>query len=235
MDKYYKLNEQKFMKVTEELSIEDKDEVEKFVKVCAFLSVNPSFLSWRGKNRPTVTDIDGIRKLAEKFFVARNKKVRPSSPTTVPDEAVSIVMEEVYNYSNAQTKKIKVEHQHSMSAENIVGSLLERYIASVLEPYGWVWCAGDFVKAIDFIKYVEHDETPWIAVQVKNRDNTENSSSAAIRDGKPIEKWFRTYSKTGKDNWQNFPEEEFRGQLSEQGFRDFIRDYLKSPQDKIVT
>lgn len=54
----------------------------------------------------------------------------------------------------------------------------------------------------------------WEAVQVKNRDNTENSSSSAIRQGTTIEKWFRTYSKPSRKratntNWENFPEEEF--------------------------
>ena len=67
----------------------------------------------------------------------------------------------------------------------------------------------------------------WEAVQVKNRDNTENSSSSAIRHGTTIEKWFRTYSKPSKKratntNWENFPEEEFRDQLSEEGFLQFI-------------
>ena len=117
-----------------------------------------------------------------------------------------------------------------MSAENLVGALLERYIAQVLEPHGWIWCAGDFIRAIDFIKY-NKSKGLWEAVQVKNRDNTENCSSSAIRHGTTIEKWFRTYSKPSKKratntNWENFPEEEFRDQLSEEGFLQFIRNYL---------
>ena len=225
----------KYLKeVAQSHEVTDESEIERFAKVCAFLSVNEAFLSWRGKSKPDPDSNEGIEKLADKFFPARNKKDWPSEPTTVPDEAVSIVMQVVYGYSEDETTRIKVEHQHSMSAENIVGALLERYIATVLEPHGWVWCAGDFVKAVDFIKYIEEDESPWTAVQVKNRDNTENSSSKAIRDGKPILKWFRTFAKTGRDNWDNFPEEEFRNKLSETGFREFVRNYLKSPAEKVT-
>ena len=70
-------------------------------------------------------------------------------------------------------------------------------------------------------------------MQVKNRDNTENSSSSAIRNGTEIQKWFRTFSKPSRNrssntNWENFPEAEFRDQLSEEGFLQFIRDYLTS-------
>ena len=47
------------------------------------------------------------------------------------------------------------------------------------------------------------------------------------------QKWFRTFSKPSRNrssntNWENFPEEEFRDQLSEEGFLQFIRDYLTS-------
>jgi hypothetical protein len=197
----------------------------KFKTVCAFLSNNPESLSWRG-NKPILNTVEGFRRLGVKFYGARNKKDMPSAPSTVPDEAVSIVMRAVYGYEESSTSRIKLEHQHAMSAENIVGALLERYIAFSLEGHGWVWCAGDFVKAVDFIKYNDKDGT-WSAVQVKNRDNTENSSSSSVRGGTEIVKWFRTYSRTGLDNWSNFPESEFRSILSEVGFRAFIAEYFK--------
>lgn len=161
---------------------------------------------------------------------SKEQKLTLSRPSTIPDEAVSVILQQCCGFTKQQTEQIKLEHQLSMSAENLVGALLERYIAQVLEPHGWVWCAGDFVRAIDFIKYNQSTQL-WEAVQVKNRDNTENSSSSAIRQGTEIEKWFRTYSKPSKKratntNWENFPEAEFRDQLSEEGFLQFIRDYL---------
>lgn len=207
--------------------VTDPHEIKRCQTVCAFLVDNPELLSWRGRDKPDPSTAAGIALLVSRFLVCRAKKDWPAEPTTVPDEAVSLVMQVVYGYTEKQTQQIKREHQHAMSAENIVGALLERYIASVFEPQGWVWCAGDFVKAVDFIKYQAADGG-WQSVQVKNRDNTENSSSSAIRNGTAIEKWFRTYARTGADNWHNFPEPEFRKLLSESGFRAFVVGYLKS-------
>lgn len=206
--------------------VADGQEIIRFQTVCAFLADNPALLSWRGHNKPNPATGEGINQLAAKFFGVRSKKAWPGEPTTVPDQAVSIVMQAVYGYSGEQTERIKTEHQHAMSAENIVGALLERYIASVMEPHGWVWCAGDFVKAIDFIKY-QAATGRWQSVQVKNRDNTENSSSAAVRNGTVIGKWFRSFSRKDATNWGEFPEPEFRNLLSEAGFRRFLVDYLK--------
>jgi hypothetical protein len=203
----------------------------KFEILLKFLQENPDRLSSRSKKLHLDSD-DGINALHESYIKAKQSKLQLSKPTTIPDEAVSVILQECCNYSNEQTERIKVEHQLSMSAENLVGALLERYIAQTLEPHGWIWCAGDFVRAIDFIKY--HKSTDrWEAVQVKNRDNTENSSSSAIRNGTEIQKWFRTFSKPSRNrssntNWENFPEAEFRDQLSEEGFLQFIRDYLTS-------
>ena len=77
-----------------------------------------------------------------------------------------------------------------MSAENIQGGLLEEYINSVVTQFGWFWCAGNTMRSIDFCS---SDET---FLQVKNKSNTENSSSSAIRAGTTIIKWFRLGTKS---------------------------------------
>ena len=201
----------------------------KFQILLKFLQDNPDRLSSRSRSLHLDSD-EGINALHECYVRSKVQQLTLSRPTTIPDTAVSVILQQCCNFTEAQTEQIKVEHQLSMSAENLVGALLERYIPQALEPHGWVWCAGDFVRAIDFIKY-NHSTKLWEAVQVKNRDNTENSSSSAIRQGTTIEKWFRTYSKpssrrTTNTIWENFPEAEFRDQLSEEGFLQFIRDYL---------
>jgi hypothetical protein len=91
-----------------------------------------------------------------------------------------------------------------MGAENLVGDLLERYLASVLEPHGWIWCSGAMVKAVDFILPPSTSGGAWRMLQVKNRDNSENSSSSAIRAGTEIEKWHRTFSKLSEENFERF-------------------------------
>ena len=63
-------------------------------------------------------------------------------------------------------------------------------------------------------------------LQIKNRNNSENSSSSKVRDGTTINKWFRSFSKKDISNWKNFPDTQLNGQLSEEGFHNFIDIYL---------
>ncbi|WP_084460029.1 MULTISPECIES: SinI family restriction endonuclease [Leuconostoc] len=85
-----------------------------------------------------------------------------------------------------------VGHFLYMSAENTNGSILEEYLATVLEPRGWYWCAGTTLRAIDFCYFNENEKDSKVTLlQVKNKYNTENSSSSAIRDGTKIKKWYR--------------------------------------------
>lgn len=202
---------------------EPQIEIERFSVVCAFLSDNPDRVSGRWRVKPLLTTRDGLEQFALKFFSERFANVRLSPPQTVPDNAVSLVLQLAQGLTWQDTERIKVEHQWSMAAENLVGSLLERYIASEMEQYGWVWCAGNFVKAVDFVHL---QNQTWTALQVKNRSNTENSSSSAIRNGSEIRKWFRIYAKTGETNWLEFPDLMFRQKLSEDGFRRFIEQAL---------
>jgi len=201
--------------------------VESFTQVCRFLADNPDRLSWRSKkNIPSLFDESGLDKLAEKYFSFYRKSDFPNQPGTVPDEIVSVVMQMAYGYTKGQTERIKVEHQHAMCAENCVGALLERYLDSVLRREGWHWCCRDFVKAIDFVR-CGADGT-WLALQIKNRDNTENSSSSAVRHNTLIEKWFRSFSRTGEKNWDNLPELMRGYGLCEADFISFVRKYLES-------
>lgn len=202
-----------------------------FIEICRFLSDNPDRLSWRTKNKPSVTNESGLKALAEKYFNGFKKSDFPAEPKTVPDEMVSIVMRYAYNYSPEECERIKKEHQYSMCAENCVGSLLERYLDLVLREQDWYWCCGDFIKAIDFISKDENQK--WLALQIKNRDNTENSSSSAIRNGTTIQKWFRSFSRKGGTNWDNLPELMKGYQLSEKGFISFVEQYLTKEKSRL--
>lgn len=202
-----------------------------FIEICRFLHDNPDRLSWRSKNKPNITNTSGLKILAKKFFNGYRRSDFPVEPGTIPDEMVSIVMQYAYGYSIEQCQKIKIEHQYSMCAENCVGSLLERYLDSVLRQQGWYWCCGNFIKAIDFIN--KDKRGMWLALQMKNRDNTENSSSSAIRNGTQIQKWFRSFSKKGGTNWDNLPELMQGYNLSESGFIAFTKKYLKQEKEKL--
>jgi len=201
----------------------------RFLEILSFLNDNPEMFS---KNRKySLFKDDDIVSLHNLYLKSKNQKIRLIEPRTIPDDAVSILLKYTFGYSSKDLQRIKLEHQYSMAAENMVGYLLELYISTALEEHGWIWCAGDFVRAVDFIK--RNSNGQWEAVQIKNRDNTENSSSSAIRNGKEIKKWFRSYSKpslkrVSNTNWERFPEEEFRGRLNEEGFMKFIKQYIDS-------
>lgn len=213
---------------------EEKGLIEAFAQVCAFISDNPDRLSWRSRTTvPSVQTSSGLDLLADRYYQAYRRSDFPMMARTVPDEMVSIVMMEAFGYAKEDTNRIKVEHQQSMVAENCVGALLERYMDSVLRPNGWHWCCGSFVKAIDFVRR-DQDHT-WLALQIKNRDNSENSSSSAVRQGTTIQKWFRSFSGTGKTNWENVPPLMHGFNLSEQGFTDFARAYLRTEKARITT
>lgn len=200
-----------------------------FAVICCFLYENPDRLSGKGKSKPELTTNHGINHLAEKFFSGYRRSDFPVEPSTVPDTMVSEVLKIAYDYSYGDCERIKKEHQKAMSAENCVGAILERYIDSVIRSHGWSWCCGNLVKAVDFLKR-EPDGT-WKALQIKNRNNSENSSSSAIRSGTTIQKWFRSRSKTGTTNWGNLPGELRDYGLSEEGFQRFVAVYLNEKKE----
>lgn len=195
-----------------------------FAHVAEFLSLNPEQLSWRGKNRPSFDTEIGLQTLAHKYFHGYRRSDFPAVPRTVPDEMVSTMLQKAYGYSPARTETVKLDHQRAMVAESCVGNLLERYLDSKLRICGWHWCCGSFVKAIDFVRL--DDDGKWAVLQIKNRDNSENSSSSKVRLGTNIQKWFRTFSVTGATNWQNLPPLMRGYGLSEDGFKNYVNGYL---------
>ena len=139
---------------------------------------------------------------------------------------VSLILEHYFQIPAADLGDASRLHSLAMGAENLVGDLLERYLATLMEPLGWAWCSGSLVKAVDFVK-PGIPPGSWRLLQVKNRDNSENSSSSAIRGGTTIEKWHRTFSRRAGANWSAFPEDSLKGSLSEADFKRFVTGYLE--------
>ena len=196
-----------------------------FIQIMEFLKQYPDDLSLRKKkNRPEPHTKQFYELLADKFFGSR-VKLKKLKTNTVPDEMVSFILQQYFSYPDSAVERMKIEHSLAMVAENLVGYLLEMYIGKNLEKLGWVWCSGDFIKAVDLIR--RKTDGSWELFQIKNRDNSENSSSSAIRTGTNIKKWFRTYSRTGKTNWENFPDAQAKKVLSEEGFKAEVVEYVK--------
>lgn len=147
-------------------------------------------------------------------------------PGTVPDPIVDIIIStRLSEISIEQVKQIKYAHRLSMSAENILGLLLEEFLSEHLSRYGWHCCWGEVVRYVDFCN------VDGSLLQVKNRSNSENSSSSKVRKNLPIEKWHRIDAETGSDRWSYFNEIYGTDSFSEQSFINFVRRVLtENPQ-----
>ncbi|MEH7459334.1 SinI family restriction endonuclease [Bacillus sp. JJ1127] len=132
---------------------------------------------------------DYLIKWCRKYVMDRENPALKRPLKTYGEEDAALIERIASNTEEDEEtlNKYMLGHLLFMSAENMNGSILEEYLAEVLEPYGWIWCAGSTFRAIDFC-YLG-DEI--ILLQVKNKYNTENSSSSAIRSGTKIKKWNR--------------------------------------------
>lgn len=115
----------------------------------------------------------------------------PSQRTATPksactDPAIRVIVQATQRIDVSAAESGEKNHNLFMSAENIQGNLLEEYIASKVRPYGFLWCEGNTLRAVDFC-----NSDGSLFLQIKNKSNTENSSSSNIRAGTPIKKWFR--------------------------------------------
>jgi hypothetical protein len=124
---------------------------------------------------------------------ARNRTASPKGSCN--DPAIKAIVKGSTCVSDNEAKVQESHHNLFMSAENVQGSLLEEYIDSVICRHGWIWCKGGVLRSVDFCTADgEH------LLQVKNKSNSENSSSNKIRSGTTIKKWHRlgTRTKDGK-------------------------------------
>jgi hypothetical protein len=197
----------------------------KFYDIVLFLNLNQEYAPMPNGKKLPFGSIDHLNFMATKFVNSRKPLSKPRS-TTIPDSMVSFILEKYFEIDSSELARISKEHTMSMLAENMIGDLLERYIAHVLEPIGWIWASGSTIKAVDFILPPAAPEKSWYPLQVKNRQNTENSSSSAIRKGTIIQKWFRSFPKRAETNWEDLHKKVGDSSLSEVGFRLFVENAL---------
>lgn len=124
-------------------------------------------------------------------FLAEWKSLPSKNPAqpkgTVTDPAlIKMVMASAHAGDLRTAEEWAGYHNLYMSAENVGGGLLEEYIAGKIEPYGWIWCRGKILTAIDFC-----NDACTAMFQVKNKTNTENSSSKGFREAAGAQVWCR--------------------------------------------
>ena len=198
----------------------DERRAKAYGKVSAFLAQFPDM---QASGTPMAIDPAFLAHHAPGFVTGRQSR-GPRIPETIPDPRVKDILEAAYRVEPPMLEAAIGYHMEAMGAENFLGWILESYIASEAEPLGWAWCSGTMIRAVDFICPMQGGT--WKLLQVKNRSNSENSSSSRVRLGTSIEMWFRFHAYTGEVRWSVFPDAELRTRLSEDGFRNYIRSWL---------
>ena len=159
----------------------------------------------------------------DKLKLDKNKK------NVIPDKAIYEYIKEKHSLTDENTELVKSYHNIAMDAENRFGYYLEEFIYSKIKLENWVWCTGSILRSIDFIKENNDDKkNPWIMLQIKNSDNSENSSSSKVRKGTNIKKWFRRFSMRDATNWDKLVEITSNQNLSEENFLEFLKGKAKS-------
>ena len=134
-----------------------------------------------------------------KNFISGRGKIEFKKSETIPDKAVYYFIKQK-GFKSIEVEKIKKYHIIAMAVENKIGLFLEEYIYTKIKDLGWVWCSGNVIQSIDFIK--KDKDNSWEKLQVKNSKNSENSSSNKVREDTDIKHWFRRFHTTGETNWE---------------------------------
>lgn len=167
-----------------------------------------------------------IKKWVKKYqggFNGRSSQRISNPPGTVADPIIEkIIGSRLNNLTQDDLEKITYAHRLGMSAENILGLILEEYLSDNLKEYGWHCAWGETVKSVDFVN--ENGEL----LQIKNRSNSENSSSSSVRDGTEIEKWYRIKADRIEYMWSALNEICGTNHLSEEAFVKFVKQTLTS-------
>ena len=64
-------------------------------------------------------------------------------------------------------------------------------------------------------------------------DNSENSSSQSVRNNTEIRKWFRSVALSGRTRWEKFPDLNAVKSLSEEGFQQYVKQYLTNHRPRV--
>lgn len=149
-------------------------------------------------------------------------KRKSNPPGTIADPIIEeIIGTRLRHLSEKDLPKITYAHRLAMSAENILGLMLEEYLAENLKSYGWHCAWGETVKSVDFV----HENGGLL--QIKNRSNSENSSSSAVREGTKIEKWYRIKADRVETMWDSLNKICATTHLGEAKFVEFVRATIK--------
>jgi hypothetical protein len=206
-----------------------------FRQIVTCLHDNPKLRPGMGKLANWATP-DGaelaVTRLASRYHKARMCPLPtlPAASGTIADPVIDSMVKTIGGYDDAQLRLFRATHSLAMVLEAKNGELLEAYLdQAALEQLGWIRCWGSTVLSVDFIRprTLRSGRRGWTCLQVKNQDNSENSSSARVRRGTKILKWHRRQASDGTEMWEAFPDPEAARILIEaggaQGYADFAQ------------
>ncbi|QKD82338.1 SinI family restriction endonuclease [Thermoleptolyngbya sichuanensis A183] len=189
---------------------------------------NPGLSPTLKANTPETLAKAWLKKYNDSYENRISRRISQLSGT-VADPIVSIIINaRLIGLTTEHLEQIKYAHRLSMSAENIQGLLLEEFLAEQLADYGWYCCWGESVRHVDFCN------VDGSLLQVKNRSNSENSSSSRVRINQPIEKWYRVDARTGSYRWSYFNDKYNTNRFSEENFVIFVQQVLTRNPDALA-
>ncbi|MEB3291094.1 MAG: SinI family restriction endonuclease [Leptolyngbya sp.] len=181
---------------------------------------NPGLSPSKKADTPEMAAIAWLNKYNNSYKNRISRRIS-KLPGTVADPIISaIINARLTGLTTEHLEQIKYAHRLSMSAENIQGLLLEEFLAEELSDYGWYCCWGESIRHVDFCNI------DGSLLQVKNRSNSENSSSARVRINQPIDKWFRVDANSGSYRWSYFNDKYGTERFSEENFAAFVQRTL---------
>ncbi len=189
---------------------------------------NPGLSPDLKASSPEILSKAWLRKYNDSYNNRISRRIS-NLPSTVADPIVSLIINtRLTGLTTQHLEQIKHAHRLSMSAENIQGLLLEEFLAEQLADYGWYCCWGESVRHVDFCN------VNGSLLQVKNRNNSENSSSSRVRINQPIEKWHRVDARTGSYRWSYFNDKYGTDCFSEENFVTFVQQVLTNNPEALA-
>src|SRR5438045_3218022 len=115
---------------------------ERLERILRFCARNPAaFPTGRGKKKiGSAEEVDNsyLDAYVGRYYRERDGVVVLKDVKTTADPAVDEVLKAFQKVPPKDLERISADHRLSMQAENIVGKLLEGYVARLLESKGWV-------------------------------------------------------------------------------------------------
>ena len=137
----------------------------------------------------------------EKYLKAREASTRPRLlilSKSYMDPAVEVVIRSGVSGASKNASSRQRWYKQVKCGQNLVGHLLEEFVASELKEWQCAW--GATIRGVDFCRINSAEQSELL--QVKNSQVTENSSSQDSRVRKGVRLWYRFDSSNGCTRWR---------------------------------